>query len=402
MISSFNKKSGPHTSRQGSVAIYVAVAALVIACCAVAAVLYADAPRSGPDRASHPAVKIAWQRPFSGLLSAAFSPTTECFCTVSSGHAVSCYTSAGDTIYSAAVPNATRAVAVPDGSFTLAFSHKNPVDTAVTILDRWGAVHWRKILTGAVWCADSARSEDGARFVVGTGAGWVYVFTVEKNVKRYKRWRADGAVVSIVMSPDGEHLTFGTWQKSTIGHADLSGKIKWQMDADSASLQYVEPLHSPDRLLVRSVPNRADADGAFFVMDLNGNLIWQGTVNALKKTRVLASPDGRYVCLGYQEQIEHKGKSLSEPHAVLYNASGDRLWDRGSLLFPAEPVVVTSAGYVLLASARNTLFTVSPAGEIKQSAALPAGVKRMVVARDGTKALINCEDDSLCMLKILQ
>ena len=181
---------------------------------------------------------------------------------------------------------------------------------------------------------------------------------------------------------------------------DIAGRKLWQTDADPAGRSYIQLLEATDRSFVRFEPNRRAGDGTFAVLDSRGSSIWQGKISATEKTRVLPSPNGQYVSLGHVTTIKHKGKSMSEKHAVLLGPSGERLWEKGSLFFQADPLLVTSGGEVLLSDEKNSLFILRRNGDLQPLAKLPAPVRNYVSARDGSKLLLHCSDGSLCMFTV--
>ena len=359
-------------------------------------------PAAPPVAAAEQMPRISIVRHFAceNPRSMTFSADGRFLCVVMQDSTVNCYSSTGAKRYSTKVPGADSVVIASGGDYALAYARRNPSRRRLTFLDAKGNVHWKMDVAGAVWSADACRTEDGARFVIGTGERYVYVVNIGQKRKRYRRWRVPGAVVSLNIDREGEQITFGTWQRSCVGCASPAGNSIWQIEADPASLHYVRLLDSPERLLLRSIPNRSGADGEFRVLSARGERIWRGNIDCSQNTRVLASPDGRYVCLGYTKLIEHKGEFVREKHAALYDASGHRLWDKGSLFFEADPILTTSGGYVLVESGENALFVLGPTGDVKPSLKLPASVKRCVSSRDGRRALLYCSDGRLYILLI--
>jgi hypothetical protein len=251
---------------------------------------------------------------------------------------------------------------------------------------------------GAVWSADAHGDADDATFVAGTGDRYIYVIELGRHRKRFQRFRTAGAVTSAAIGPDGREITFATWQRSTISRITMRGRRVWQIDAEPASIHSVEALSSPDRVLVRGVPNRPGVDGEFCMLDEAGNEVSRGTISVQDGTRVIAAPNGRYVCLAQDRPIEHKGKSVRERHAVLLDAAGRTLVDKGSLFFEADPLLVTGQGAVVMAGAKNGLFTMTASGKLEKAGKGPAEIRRCVCSRDRTHALVECAGGKLVML----
>ncbi len=285
-------------------------------------------------------------------------------CAVKPGGAVTVYGPGGKARSWAGVPGADAAIVTDDGAFTLAYWRFDALRPCVTFLDSTGRVYWAMSVDGAVWCADCCCSRGAATFVVGTGEGYVYVAEVGGGRKRYRRWRAPGAVVSIGIDTRGGRVYLGTWQKSALVSASLRGAPGWKNDCDPACLQYVDVLDASDRVFVRSVPNSPNRSGTFSLLDSRGRELLRGRVDAWQDVRARASPNGLYVCQGYNKLIEHKKKSTMEKRAVLLSADGSTLWEKGSLFFQANPILVTSEGYVLVDNGAGKLFVIGSSGRI--------------------------------------
>ena len=348
-----------------------------------------------------PKVKIIWKQNVGNVEDIAFADDNRCFCLVSPDGTVCCYGEDGAIRYSSLVPYADKAVLSPRGDFALAYSHKDSVHNELTFLDKHGNEHWSMHVTGAVWCADVCDTDDGACFVVGTGQDYIYVIDIGPRKRSYRRWRVPGAVISVAFDSRGESVFFGTWQDSAVGRATLRGRRLWEDSAQPASLQYVEHLQSSSRLFVRSTPNCSILDGAFWMMNDDGGRLWRGAVGCAEDTRVMSSPNGLYVCLGYRRRIEHEGKSALEKHITLYDAIGRRIWDKGSLFLQIEPVVVTSTGCVIAVDNENSLFLMGASGKLDPFVKLPAPVARSCGSNDGSRVLLDCRDGTLYMFGIL-
>jgi hypothetical protein len=289
-------------------------------------------------------------------------------------------------------------VVTDDGRYAMAYSALDPANRSLTFLDSTGRVCWKVNVVGAVWSADALGRPDGGTFVAGTGERYVYVIELGRHRRRHRRWRADGAVVSASIDPRGREVTYGTWQKSGVARATLRGRRIWEADARPTDLSYVEALHSSDRVLVRGVSNRPGAGGEFAMLDVRGETVSRGAMAPLEASRVIAAPNGRFVCIAQNKLISHKGKSLRERHAVLLDSAGQTICDKGSLFFQAEPLMVTSDGVVLLTSGKRALFTMTPSGKLATAVTVPAPVERCYPCRDGHSALIQCRGGRLCLL----
>jgi len=375
----------------------MATAALV-ACVAIISFVRGGARRAQVADQPPPRFKIAWERTVGPLKWLSYSPNGGAFCALTAEGDLSVYSSDGAKRYTVRFPDVTAAAVADGGRYAMVYSERDSSRPVLTFLDSAGRVYWKLVVAGAVWSADACGDGKQATFVAGTGDRYVYVIELGRHRKRFRRFRTPGAVTSAAIDPDGREVTFATWQRSAIGRATLRGRRVWQIDREPASIHRVEALLSPDRVLVRSAPNRPGVDGEFALLDEAGNEVSRGTISAQESTRVLAAPNGRYVCLAQERLIEHKGKSVREKHAVLLDAGGRTLVDKGSLFFEADPLLVTGQGAVLLACARNAVFTMTASGKLEMSAKAPARIKRCVCSRDGTRALIECAGGKLVML----
>lgn len=347
-----------------------------------------------------PTARVMWCTPASNVHHVSFSPSGRFICTVSSDNAVTCYSSAGIKRFSTVVPGADTAVVSSAGDCTLAYSALNRANRRLTFLDGAGRVVWQMSVAGAVWSADTTDWEDQANFVVGTGAGYIYSISIHGASKRYRRWRVPGAATSVAVDPTGSSVCSGTWQMAAVSKSDLTGHRDWQMSADPSCLHRVQTLADSDRLLLHSVPNRWGVDGEASLMESNGDVLSTFQLSASQRTRAMASPDGCFVLTGYVKAIRHSGKSVPEKHVALYDYAGRKLWDKGSLLFPTTPVLVTRGGFVLVAGSKNDILTISPAGVIKQACKLPAPVANAIASWDGSRALLFCGDGNIHFLRV--
>ncbi len=378
-------------------------AVFLLVCCAVTAFIRTAAQPSANGRGlSAPKVAVAWKFRAANIRSVTLSPTGANVATVGSDGTVSLYSHSGEKLYSTLVPGATTALAAPGGMYTVAYARLDPLNTSLTFLDKTGCVYWQVRVSGAIWCADACRYEDYTRFVVGTGERYLYTLDVGEGIQQYRRARISGVVVSVSIGPDGESVTTGTWQASSITSMTLDGKRLWEAGADQASLQYIEPLASSDRVFARSIPNKRDTDGVFTLFDRSGACSWRGTISSSQQSHVLVSPNGEYVCVGCNRLITHKGKSMRERHAVEYDSSGKVLWDKGSAFFQADPILVAFNGYALLDDGKTGVWVMSPAGELKPAIKLPAPIKRAIAAKGSSRAVLECSDGWMYVLNVVQ
>lgn len=374
--------------------------ALLAACLVGAAILRANLSRPIITGGKMPTVQLTWSIPAAGVRAVRFSSLGDYMCTVSKDGEVACYGSSGSKCFTATVPGATEAVVAPDGSFTLAYAKRDHENTSLVFLDSTGRVEWQMKVAGAVWSADAGCRDDGACFAVGTGERYVYLVTVGRTAKRYRRFRAPGAVTSVALDPSGEHVFSGTWQDSTIRRNNLTGREDMRVDAYPSDLQYVQVMADSDRIFVRSTANRAGADGEAVLLESDGSELSRYPLDASQSMRAIASPDGLFVCVGCNKAIQHSGKSMPERHAALYDYAGRRLWDKGSVLLQVTPILVTTNGFVLVGDGKRSLYVVSPAGQIKQACKLPAPMLDSVASACGSRALVKCADGRFYRLNV--
>lgn len=377
------------------------LALLLTVCCVGAAFMRAHLCRPAIAGGRIPAARLLWDMPASGFRSISFSPSGRYISTVSRSSEVACYDSSGTKLFLTVVPGADKAVTSPEGDCTVAYSHMNRAHTRLTFLDAKGRVHWQMDVSGSIWSADAANRGDEACFAVGTGSRHVYLIRIRGASKRYRRWRAPGVVCSVSLSADCRSLFYGTWQRSSVSRSDLAGHKEWQLDRDPAYLHYVESLNGSDRLFARSIANRQGNDGEVWLVESDGSVRNKLPLGASERTSAMPSPDGYYICTGYTKSIRHSAKTTQEKHVALYDLEGRKLWDKGSLMFPTTPVLVTKGGCVLLAGSKNSIMAVSPAGEVKQVCKLPSAVNGSVPSRDGLRALLLCADGRVRFLQVL-
>lgn len=387
------------TTHNITVILFVAV---VIISSAIPAFRGSGMRRSERRGASTAQANMAWEALLEDVRYLSFAPDASCFCAITGAGLINVYTSAGERKYAVQADGADRLVLAPGGKYAMAYSMQNQADRRLRICNSAGRVIWDVDASGAIWSVDACRIKGGARFVAGAGNKCVYVIDITRSRRSYKWWRAPGAVVSINLDPNGEEVVLGTWQKSRIMRCEIDGRPLWETDVDGPILSYVQLLDTRDRMFVRYLPNRRRSDGIFSLLDSDGSRLWQGSISSTEQTKVVPSPNGQYVCLGSTQTIQHKGKSMSEKHAALYGESGRKLWEKGSLFFQTDPLMVTSGGEVLLASDKNGLFIMRRNGDLQPLAKLDGQVDNSISSRDGSKLLLYCTGGKLCMLDIAQ
>jgi hypothetical protein len=370
----------------------------LLACCSVTSFIRSGGGVGVADGPGRPKVRLAWRASTGALRSSAFASNGRFLCTVKPDGTLSVYSSSGTRRFSARIPGATDAVVTGDARYTLAYSRRNPANSTLVFLDATGAKFWQTEVDGAVWSADACATPGGARFAVGTGRNYVYIIDLGENRRRYRRWRAPGAVSSVALVAGGDEVIYATWQRSVIGRATVRGRKTWENSTEPCSIHYVQVLGSEDRILARAVPYRPGADGVYTLLSGAGDVISRGALPASENARVLVAPNGRYVCVGTDRLIRHKGKCMRERHAMLLDDSGRVLCDKGSPFFRAEPVHVTSAGYVLLMSDRQELFTLSPTGRLSPALKTSAPMTHGASSRDGSRLLFQSKGGSLLMV----
>ncbi|MGC8862583.1 MAG: hypothetical protein ACP5R5_07380 [Armatimonadota bacterium] len=375
----------------------LAAMAVLVVCVAVISFVRRGSDRAWDRETRPPRFRIAWEHDAGTPARLWLSPRGTAFCILTRSGLLSTYRSDGRKLYTVHVPDATAAVVTDDGRFALAYAERDPSRHIVRFLDSTGRECWRLDVVGAVWCADGCSNGEAATFVIGTGERYVYVAELGRR-KRFRRWIAPGAVTSTAIDPNTQQVTFATWQQSAVCRATPRGRRLWRIDAEPASISRVEVLGSSGRALVRSMPGRPGLEGQFLLIDDAGNEIYRGTIDSPDLTRVLAAPNGRFLCLGQPRLIKHKGRSALEKHTVLLDSTGKTLADKGSLFFEADPLLVTPEGAVLVAGNGNKLFVMTPSGKLEVVSKIPSRVNRCIGSRDGRRALLECEGGKLLML----
>lgn len=309
---------------------------------------------------------------------------------------VNVHSPSGVRLWTAQLPESADAALSADGDCVMAYYDRNPADSSVTFIDSTGSPIWQTNVDGAVWCADSCKSDRASRFFVGTGKGRVYVIDVGERAKRYRRWRMPGAVVSL--GADGDTVVAASWQRSAVRMADDRGRKAWEVEGEPTGVHLVRPLDG--RVLVEFSPTDARADGSYEVLDSSGQRLFGGVVSVDECTRVIPAPGGRYVCTGVCRLITHKGKSMRERHTVLMDDSGRVLWEKGSPFFQAVPLAVTRTGYVVISDGKSSIFLISPAGEMRPALKVHSPVRDCIASRDGSRLLLDCRDGTLVLVQV--
>ncbi len=347
-----------------------------------------------------PVVNIDWDISAAEVDRISFSGSSRHICTISETGQITCYDRGGDVVFSTLVDGADRAVTTPDGECTLAYAHRNPANTKLTFLDSAGKICWTMNMPSAVWSADADSSNGVAEFAVGAGESRIYMVSVNKKTKRYRRFRTPGVVCSVALDSAADTILYGTWQPSTLRATHLDGRTRWEVGADSSMLQYVEPLAGSARMLLNSVPNRFGADSETTLREPDGKSLSRYTVSVEEATRVIPSPNGLFVCVGYRKLIQHSGKTMPEKHTVLYDYAGRKFWDKGSMLLQATPILVLNTGFVLISDGEKTIFAVGPDGAFKQVCELTSPISRFTRSPDSCQAMVECQNGRIYHLDI--
>lgn len=412
MVLSFERNNQPHfvgiivPAMQKNIAnqttVIIVLIAAVLLGCAVPAFLTSNQKKPAVTPKKPLAVDISWQIPPCDISAMSFTPGGRFICIIDRTGKLSVYNSNGQTKYTVQIQDIDRIVLSPDGAFAMVYSFKDPSDFTVTFLNDKGVAFWKQDVASSIWSADSCVIDGGARFVVGTGKRSVYVFDISKNNWRYRSWRAPGTVVSIDVDSQGQQVLLGTWQESACACADISGRMLWKHSAEPSNLQTVQGLNEDDRITVCSIPNRRGADGEFQLADSEGEPIWKAAISASDRTRVVCSANGRYMCVGHIDRIEHKGKSVIEKHADLYDESGKCIWQQGSMFMQIEPLLVTGSGEVLLADQKGSMFIAKRDGSIESCGKLPGPVIRSERSDNGLALIVQCSNKTICKIDVSQ
>jgi len=367
-------------------------------CCSIVSLVRTGGSTDVAKDPGPPIIRLSPKIDAGKVRSVSFSPCGKFFSTVKDGGIVTVYNVSGQRLFSVKVPGATDVVLSHGGYFALACSRLNPTNGNLTFLDSQGRVCWQLKVAGAVWSADACSTDKGAQFAVGTGEKYIYVIDIADKRRKFRRWRVPGAVTSVAFTAQGDQIVYATWQDSIIGRCTLRGGNIWQRNAESSSLHYIERLIQTDRILVRAVPNRLGTDGSYVLLDGAGDKISEGKLSAEGKAKVLAASNGQYLCIGLDRLIRHKGKSMRERHAVLLDASGKVICEKGSPFFQANPILVTIHGYVILSNPKNEIFTMSPRGDLEHALKLPSAISRTLASYNSSRLILQCRDGGIYIL----
>jgi hypothetical protein len=371
----------------------------LLICCAVVSFVGPRARRGPLEKQAVPVISLERRIQSPGFKSAGFTSTNQFF-VLSGDDAIQVFSPSGIERWSAHIGGSSDVVLSADGKCAMTYSRRDPTSSTLTFIDSAGRVVWTADVDGAVWCADSCRSGDGARFIVGTGKGRVYVIDVGARTKRYRRWRMPGAVVSLAACEEGDGVVAASWQRSAVRLADLNGHKRWQAPVEPHGMHKVTSLGKSGRVLVEYVPLDSRADGSYEMLDRSGRRMCGGVVSVDEDTHVVTSPSGRYLAAGVCKQITHKGKSMREHHTVLMDGTGRVLWEKGSPFFQAVPLAVTDAGYVVISDGQRSVFTISPSGEMRPALKVVSPVRGCTASRDGSRLLLDCCDSTLVLLHV--
>jgi len=310
------------------------------------------------------------------------------------------YSISGESLGCARPEGFDTGLVSPGGELALFYSYRHPYNTRVIFTRPSGEIFWQRSVSGAVWCAAAGEDQDGPVMAVGTGKGYIYIFRVSDRRKRYVRWRLKGAIVSLDFDSDSKSVFHGTWHDSFIGRYTLRGCRLWRMESTTASLQYVEALTEKNRLFVVSTPNVRGRASEYTLFTAGGRILREGIIGPEPGSRIVHSPNGDYICRGYHKLISHKNKSVREKHAVLYDSTGAVVWDKGSLIMPVCPVLVTRRGTVLVTDGNKSLYFVERSGDVRPSIELPSRIVSSIGARDASKAVFYCADGRLRVVHV--
>lgn len=373
---------------------------LLIACLIGITILRANLKPPIVTGGKPPVVDIDWDISALEVDRISFSGSGRHICTISEAGQITCHDRSGKELFSTVVAGADRAVVTPDGEYTLAYAHRNPSNTKLTFIDSAGRICWTMNIPSAVWSADADSSGGVSEFAVGAGESRIYMVSVNNKIKRYRRFRTPGVVCSIAMDHAADTILYGTWQPSTVRSTHLDGRTRWELGADPSMLQYVEPLADSARMLLSSVPNRFGADSEVTLREADGKSLSRYFVSVEEATRVIPSPNGLFVCVGYRKLIRHSGKTMPEKHAVLQDYAGRKFWDKGSMLLQATPILTLNTGFVLISDGEKTIFAVGPDGAFKQVCELVSPVSKFTRSPDGSQAMVECQNGRIYHLNV--
>lgn len=387
-------------SRNVRVPMLVVSAVCLLACCAVVSLVGRRAANPKTVRSAFPLVSVVKTIEAPGFSTARFYSSSGILLIRRANGSLDAFSASGDPLYSVKLHPDYEVVPGSSGDCLMAYYPRNPARREIMFFDKTGKQIWSTHTDGAIWCADACADGEKTRFVAGTGRGFVYVVEIGKNTRRYRRWRMPGAVASLAVHPEGEYVVVASWHRTSIRKATLRGARLWEARAAPAVIHSVKLLPASGKVYVEGTPLRNGDDGAYSILDDSGRSILAGDIPVRDDTRVIASPGGKFVCRGVTRLITHQGKSMWERHAILTNSEGKLLWEKGSPFFQAVPLAVTDKGYVIISDGKNSVFIVSPSGEMRSSVKLQSGVRSCVASADASRLLAECRNGKLVLMKV--
>ncbi len=389
-------------ARNTRLPLLVICTACLIACCAVVSLVSRRAANPVTLEPSFPLVSVVRTIEVPGFVSARFALASNTLLVRRIDGTLDAFSNSGEKLFSVQLPPDCEAVPSVDNQCLMTYYKRNPAEQTVRFLDLNGRRIWQMKVDGAVWCADSCAGDEGARFVLGTGEGLVYVVDIGSRTRRYRRWRMPGAVVSVAADPRGRYLIAASWHRSSVVKASLKGVKLWETQCEPAALHNVRLVPGSSRGFVEATAGKNGENGSYAMLGNAGRTVLAGELNVKEDTHVFAAPGGRFVCCGVTRLITHQGGSMWERHAILMDSSGKALWEKGSPFFQAIPAAVTSKGYVLVSDGKNSMFIVSPSGEMQASVKLPWSVKSCVASADSSRLLASCRNGKLVLMEVSQ
>jgi len=343
-----------------------------------------------------PSLELVWKRAVGFPVCLASSPDGKYVAVVGKDGSIYCFGEDGRSVWKAHLPGVDQVALGPDGS-ALAYSFLNPTNDTVYFIAPDGKMRWRQKVEGAVWAA-AASGEPGG-FAVGTGERYCYVYTFSRRRQRYRRWRLPGAPCTASFSPDGQSLTFGTWQDSGVGTFSLRGsRIAWS-PGEGDRLYSMELCSSGDYAVVIARPNRSAPGGAVYLKNSILDDLWEKELQVHNLTADIA-PTGQYVAVGYQRPIAHKDEEILENRIALYNRSGQMLWQKGGLFGKWNLLQTCPSGHLLLYDESASIYLLSQSGKILQKRRLSASVRKFARNPARGTVAVYCSDGQLCVFAI--
>lgn len=293
---------------------------------------------------------------------------------------------------------ANRVWLSPDGAYGVAYYHMGITRNGVSVFTETGDVLWKRSLDSSVWCVRSQTLVDETVFAVGTSGGAIHIVRVADDKVRKREVKASGAVVSLDFTAP-EEIVAGTWQESALTGVDFSGKVIWQSDMPDDSRPFVRAIADSGSILVINLPVRQKKEGEWILLSQSGEELWRRRLSHPHTTSIIAASQGRYFCLGVENQITHKGESILQHSAILLDAKGRRVWKKGSVFLAVIPLLVNNNGVVVFHSGDNRLFLFAPEEKLQSSIRLEQVVVKGKTASGGNVAAIECADGKVYLLR---